>query len=141
MTIGFKTNGKSFRAAMESRAANLKIGGQRRIVLFTRTILDNLNANTPILTGKARAEWQAGLDEAPTVEVLGRVRPPTEIDYEAYAQAASARLDGFRSGQTIYIVNNAPYIAALNAGSSRQAAANFVEASIADATAVLKAKL
>lgn len=141
MTITVSTNGSSFRAAMESRAANLKIGTQRRIVLYVQTVLQNLVATTPILTGKARAEWQIGLDAEPASEVLGAIRPPSEVDYGLYEQAAIARLDSFQSGQTIYIVNNSPYIGALNAGSSRQAAANFVEASIAAASATLKATL
>lgn len=130
MALKLSTNGASFRAAMESRAANLKIGLQRRIVLYATTLQMTLVANTPILTGKAKAEWQIGLDEEPNAELLGRTRPPTEVDYGLYEQAAVAKLDAYSSGQTIYIVNNAPYINALNAGSSRQAAANFVQAAV-----------
>lgn len=139
MSITLKTNGKSFRAAMESRAANLKVGTQKRIVLFAVTMHRELVLNTPILTGKAKAEWQIALDAQPTEQVLGRTRPPSEVDYETYAAAAEGQLDGYSSGQTIYITNNAPYINALNAGSSRQAAANFVQAAQATALTALKA--
>lgn len=138
MGFSIKTNAASFRAAMESKAANLKVGKQRRIVLFAMTMHRELVNSTPILTGKARAEWQIGLDEEPTNELLGRTRPPTEVDYETYAQAAQQRLEGFQSGQTIYIVNNAPYITALNAGSSLQAPALFIESVEAFALSELK---
>lgn len=139
MSISIKTNASSFRAAMESRAANLKIGAQRRIVLFALTLHKELVLHTPILTGKAKAEWQIGLDQEPTAEVLGRTRPPTQVDYATYAQAAEQTLERYQSGQTIYIVNNAPYIAALNAGSSRQAPAYFIESIEGYALSQLKA--
>lgn len=139
MALSAKTNGASFRAAMESRAANLKLGLQRRIVVYAMTLHQELVVNTPILTGKAKAEWQIGLDSEPTSELLSRQRPPAEVDYGLYAQAAIAKLDGYTSGQTIYITNNAPYINALNAGSSRQAAANFVQAAETAALAALRA--
>ena len=126
---------------MESRAANLKIGQQRRILLFTASFLRTVTADTPILTGKARAEWQTGLDTIPTNQQLGRTRPPTEVDWSAYTDAAVAELQGYSSGQTIYIVNNAPYIGALNAGSSTQAAANFIEVAIATATSEARGRL
>ena len=104
-------------------------------------MLQELVLNTPILTGKAKAEWQIGLDTPPSGELLARTRPPSQVDYEAYAAAAVGELASYSSGRTIYIVNNAPYINALNAGSSRQAAANFVEASVAEAFKALKATL
>ena len=126
---------------MASRAANLKIGAQRRIVVYGTEIQTRLVAATPILTGKARAEWQVGLDHEPTGELLSRERPPTQVDYESYSQAAQAIIDSFQSGQTIYIVNNAPYIASLNAGFSAQASANFVQVAIDEAGAVLRATL
>lgn len=141
MGITLKTNGSSFRAAMESRAANLKVGKQRRIVLFAMTLHRELVLHTPILTGKAKAEWQIGLDSEPNAELLGRTRPPTKVDYDTYAQAAEQTLQTYQSGQTIYIVNNAPYIAALNAGSSRQAPAYFIESVEGFALSELKATL
>lgn len=137
--ITSSTNASSFRKAMQSRAANLRIGGARRIVLFAQSYHGKLVQATPKLTGKATAEWQLTLNGVPTQELLPRTRPPTEVDYGAYAQAADAEVGRFKSGDTIYITNLAPYINALNAGSSRQAAANFVQVAEAEALAELRA--
>jgi hypothetical protein len=141
MPFVFKSNGTDFRRRMESRAANLKIGSQRRITLFAESFLRTVALDTPILTGKARAEWQVGIDALPTNELLGRERPPTQVDWGAYLDAAVAQLSGYQSGSTIYIVNNAPYITALNAGSSVQASANFIEVAIATATTEARGRL
>jgi hypothetical protein len=126
---------------MESHAANLKLGSQRRIVLYAIQMHMNLTEATPILTGKAKAEWQVGLNIEPTSELLPDVKSPTRVDWQAYAQAAELEISQFQSGQTIYIVNNASYIADLNAGSSVQAAANFVQVAVDRAGDALRATL
>lgn len=98
------------------------------------TIQYELTERTPVDTTKAVSNWK-----------VTRVAPfPADIEayspgflgYTARASIAAARADaqknlrGVKIGETVFIVNNADYIKELNNGSSRQAPAGFVEASV-----------
>lgn len=89
---------------------------------------------TPVDTGRARANWQVSLGAPVT----------TELD-DTGAQVALSRnkavIESYRGGELI-LQNNVPYIGALNAGSSAQAPAGFVEKAImAAARAVSRQKV
>ncbi len=90
---------------------------------------------TPVDTGRARGGWMpsigspAGGEGGPDpegVQTLARVRVTmSEIDS--------------RGGQvTIYFTNNVSYIGYLNAGTSKQAPAHFVEATVDEVTSVIQ---
>lgn len=98
------------------------------------TIDYELTNRTPVDTTKAVSNWK-----------VTRIAPfPNDVDpyspgfygYTASASIAAARADaeknlrGTKPGETIFIVNNAEYINDLNNGSSKQAPAGFVEASV-----------
>lgn len=94
---------------------------------------------TPVDTGRARANWIAGLNAA----VEGSTEDTDKSGGKALAQAAGviAGYDRDKDAE-IHITNNLPYIGKLNEGSSFQAPANFVQIAVrAGATAVKGAKL
>lgn len=84
---------------------------------------------TPVDTGRARANWQAGIGTAPagTVEYSGGGSGAV-----SYATAAAQSVVTTYKGQPggIWLVNNLPYIQRLNEGWSAQAPAKFVEQAI-----------
>lgn len=82
---------------------------------------------TPVDTGRARANWQVGIDKpvVTTRETMG-VSPAPAI---AEAQARVKGYDG-NVHSAIYLTNNLPYIGRLNEGYSAQAPAGFVQAAI-----------
>lgn len=82
---------------------------------------------TPVDTGRARANWLASLD-APSADL---VEASDRSGSAAIRQAAavSAGYSGDRN-VAIHITNNLPYIESLNRGSSYQAPAGFVRLAV-----------
>jgi hypothetical protein len=91
---------------------------------------------TPVDKGRARSNWLVELD-APartTIEPYvpgenGNTSGPNTAAALAQGQATIAGYNGDRNSG-IAISNNLPYIGRLNAGSSRQAPAGFVEKAV-----------
>lgn len=80
-------------------------------------ILNRLKAETPVLTGRARAGWK------------------TKIGSAGGAGAdVGIQLETPKSGNDIFIVNAVPYIRVLNSGSSDQAQPLFIERIVAQVT-------
>jgi hypothetical protein len=79
---------------------------------------------TPVKTGKARSNWQAGLD--------GRVPSGTLAPTSQGGALAAGEQQIYAkvSPKSIALVNNVDYVDNLNAGSSSQAPAGFVEAAV-----------
>lgn len=97
---------------------------------------------TPVDTGRARANWQAAIGAAPTGEV-GQYPAGTggATGAAAAAQAmaqAQGVVAGYKGGETIHLTNNLPYIQRLNEGHSDQAPAGFVQAGIDVAVRAVK---
>lgn len=83
---------------------------------------------TPVLTGHARRNWQANFgsptrNELPGVDKSGQATISTGISRIKAGKQRNPFLP-------LVIENNVPYIGRLNAGSSRQAPAMFVELAI-----------
>lgn len=97
---------------------------------------------TPVDKGVARSNWRVSVG-TPSVGTIGAYSPGDGlgIGEAANAQAAIAQalaaIAARRPGQSIFIVNNLPYIQRLNDGSSAQAPAGFVEAAVAEASSVV----
>lgn len=118
----------------------------RRVVV---TVASAVALRTPVDTGRARGNWQTQIGVAPTAPAggvpLGR-KGSTGVAAAGHAiAAAQAAMDGYKamhSGTPVFISNNLPYIGPLNAGSSTQAPAGFVQAAIdAGVRAVNKSRL
>lgn len=89
---------------------------------------------TPVDTGRARANWQVSIDTEITTET-------GSTNFQAQMAANQNTIKSYKNGALI-IQNNVPYISKLNAGSSAQAPAGFVQRALqAAARAVAKAKV
>jgi hypothetical protein len=88
-------------------------------------VAERLVPATPVLTGFARGNWRPALNAPPTVPIT--FLDPTGASTVAKIKAVAKRAG---PGDVLFITNLAPYIGALNAGSSPQASAGFVEAAV-----------
>lgn len=129
----------AFGGRLRVRGRRVQVGAARILREATLAGLVQLVRETPIDTGRAKSNWQVGVGSptggAPT-SVLPEAYVPgkrgnTRAQNEAAAiSAAYAAAAGSKDGQSLYIANNLPYIDDLNAGSSRQAPAGFVQRAI-----------
>lgn len=104
---------------------------ERTVKRIALNVVANLQEDTPVDTGWARANW---IPEIGTpFEGTAGTREAAEagnVDV-ATQQFGIARIaTGYKLGPPIYITNNVPYIETLNEGSSSQAPAAFVQAAI-----------
>lgn len=119
-------------------ASDLKDGLDFFVKKLALDVVANLraeptNGGTPVDTGFARANWLPRIGQ-PAEKAVG-TRPAKKGDPgvdESGVEAGIAEIATlFRIGiGNIYITNHVPYVAALNAGSSRQAPAGFIERAI-----------
>ena len=89
-------------------------------------LLDGVVTRTPVDTGLARANWQVTLGRPATGTV-------SETDRDGRRTGARGRRVIMRAGpfETIWIVNNLPYVVELEQGSSAKAPAGMVAATLA----------
>lgn len=97
---------------------------------MSRSIVTDVIMNTPVDSGRARGNWQLGVNSVPEGET-GRL----DKDGNVTLNECLSNLSKSRAGDKITITNNVPYIEALENGHSNQAPAGMV------ALAVEKAKL
>lgn len=87
--------------------------------------------STPVDTGRARGNWQAGLSRRPVGEVVGVYGGRGGLNLGARGDASIEQIRRVvrqsKPRQRIYITNNVPYIQRLNEGYSTQAPARFVQ--------------
>lgn len=79
-------------------------------------LADGIIMNTPVLTGRARGEWQAGIGQAPG----GLTNTSDPSGASAKAQASSV-IESMALSDTFVLVNRVPYILPLEMGSSAKA--------------------
>lgn len=83
--------------------------------------------------GSARANWQASLNSAKTDEVDATDKSGGPTIENAGAIVATAKI-----GDSIYLVNNLPYINRLENGWSGQAASGMVNVTVAEFKAIVR---
>ena len=110
-------------------ATRLVSGVAQTLEEIAIAVAEDLVPATPVLTGFARANWRPALNAPATVPVTAL--DPTGSATIAKITAVAKRA---RVGDTIFIVNNAAYIGALNAGSSPQAPPRFVQSAVQTGT-------
>lgn len=102
-------------------------GLNRRVTL---SIIEAIVRATPIDTGKAKINWQVGLN-SPVQTIIDAPSSPSTAASTANSSARTVMLEyNSLNHTTVHITNNLPYIGRLNDGWSRQAPANFVERAI-----------
>jgi hypothetical protein len=130
------TNIMEFKADLAAFAK--KIDAEKNVVV-AKVSLDlwtEITTRTPVLTGRARANWFL-TQGAPSTRVdlypgakPGEIAAPTPPD-----------VSQITGDQPVFIVNNLPYIQALEDGHSRKAPAGMVAVSIQDQEAAIEAGL
>lgn len=137
-----------FSKNIRRRGNQVENGGTRLVKSVAKRALRRLVWATPVDKGVARSNWRVGIGAAPTA-VIPAYAPGRHLGInetangQAAINAGIARINGFSPGQgralkkSISIANNTPYIGALNAGSSKQAPAGFVEVALDEARATI----
>lgn len=92
-------------------------------------LVENPPEGTPVDTGWASVNWWVRIGSPPTGNDGSVGDPSTRAGGQAAGIAAMASYS-IRGGQSIWITNGVPYIGRLNAGSSKQSPAGFVEDAI-----------
>lgn len=111
---------------------------ERIVKKITLDIVANLVAapgegGTPVDTGWARANWVPKIGSPATTPVGS---PESVTDAPQQAGILTIVADYKLDKGPVFISNNVPYILKLNGGSSKQAAAGFIQAAIAKALRV-----
>ena len=98
--------------------------GERADALVRAVALDVTSATvmrTPVDTGRAMGNWQLTIG-APAAGTVTALDPSGAIT----VAKARAALAGYRTGSSIFVVNNLPYILPLEYGSSKKAPAGML---------------
>lgn len=112
----------SLEVRLDRVAKRLVIGISDLVEDVARGIAEELIPATPVDTGFARGNWRPSLN-APSSEAITFLDPTGAATIQKIINVGKR----FRPGDTLFIVNRAPYIANLNAGSSPQAPEGFIE--------------
>jgi len=102
---------------------------------FVKRLALNINAElikaTPVDTGWARANWVPNIG-SPFERTAGTREDAEQgrLDLASREKGLASIVTTYRLGPEIHQTNNVPYIELLNAGSSKQAPAGFVQSSI-----------
>jgi len=84
---------------------------------------------TPVRTGRARANWNVGVDK------IDRSNNPEKFDKSGRAaiqEGQATILADFKAGDRAFITNSLPYIPPLENGSSKQAPEGMVKVTAAE---------
>jgi len=119
----FKEVRNGLRSALEgaTREAN------ERTKKAVRAGVKYLIEATPVDTTRAESNWQVGLGSPRQTEIEPRGETRSTSGAATYAEADRV-IRNKKAGQTVYLTNPTKYIGRLNAGSSTQAPAGFIEA-------------
>jgi hypothetical protein len=90
---------------------------------------------TPVLTGKARANWQLSIkngveQQFDKVAGVGATSDPLTGDEESDIDTFRQVMRSFPLGEKVYIRNNLPYINGLDQGTSQKAPQGIVDVAI-----------
>jgi hypothetical protein len=116
-----------------------------KVIAASKAFLTEVVNATPVDTGQAVSSWKTGFNYVP--RGTRNLAPGSKGSSASAARSAVLalelpRLDGRKTGYTVYIVNTTDYISALNAGRSKQAPAGFLDrARLASGAASRKVRL
>jgi len=85
-------------------------------------IIDEVVFRTPVDTGRARSNWQLGIDKINSTVKLDSFDP----EGDATANKLISLIPEYVLGMSIYVANSVPYIHDLENGKSRQAPVGMV---------------
>ncbi len=123
-------NARRFRQNMYATGKRVEDNSTRLVRKCALAVDAAVVMATPVDTGRARANWQVGINDAITTADRERF---SQSGRESIA-AAQQEIKGFRTSnpndKSIHITNNLDYIGRLNDGWSAQAPAAFVEQAV-----------
>jgi len=105
---------------------NQKVKDVKKKMAFK--VYSSIVQKTPVDTGRARGNWQISIGSE-TNEILERENKSGTAD-----SSEIAKLESVEDDTSIYIVNNLPYISALEHGHSEQAPNGMVDLTLAKAS-------
>lgn len=111
--------------------ANLKVKDAAKA--FLTTVVEM----TPVDTGQAVSSWKVGLNYKPRGTRIfseGTSGSTASANRSAVLAQELPKISARVTGQTISVVNTAPYIQRLNNGSSKKAPAGFIDSAYQSAT-------
>jgi hypothetical protein len=125
-----------FRADLQAFAEKLNVSKQQTVQKVALDLWRGITTRTPVLTGRARANWfltqgspSTQVDEYPNAKP-GEVPFPPEPDVSAIT-----------GDESVFIINNLPYIESLENGHSKKAPNGMVAVTIASEEASIDAGL
>lgn len=121
---GFEADLKKF-----ARTVNVDFGKVKRQVAFD--LFGQITVETPSDTGRARASWMMS-DGQPSAEVAPKGR------HTAKGKVTATFSDPF---ENVWIVNNLPYIFALEFGHSKQAPKGMVRVALSNVEAGILSRI
>lgn len=131
---------KSFAQAIARFKTGLQAVANQAAIDISSAVLENLVKSTPVDTALARCNWLVGVGSAPGGVIVPYL-PYKKFSGPKLSETANAaptiaagnavlKTLGYVAPKRIHIVNNVGYVTLLNAGSSAQAPALFVESAI-----------
>lgn len=119
-----------FAKSIQARGAKADEQINKAVAQLAVAVVSEVAPDTPVLTGRASSNWLSAVG-APIMYY--KENPNMNGGPQESIDMAVDVLRGYKGG-VIHITNNVPYIADLNAGTSRKAPALFVQAAILRAT-------
>ena len=137
---GLQRLGKNLR----KRAGELDDIGNDKAIMAGIAVVRELAFRTPVDESTAVSNWRVGIDKKPTAPVVAHyVGSQGSTRFQSAEKTISEAIGILKTkkpGQKIYISNSLSYLPELNDGSSDQAPAGFVEASVMVAKQIVKSK-
>lgn len=129
-------------AAFKSSFAKLlKSAGDKADLVVRKTMLELQNGmieKSPVLTGRFKGAWQAGVGSANTSETSRVDKTPLgDFDKVGASLATQEVLKSWKPGQTIWLTNSMPYAKRLEYGWSKQAPSGVVRLTVQNYSAYL----
>lgn len=118
--MSFVAQIKGFNSQTE-KATKLVVQGTA-LALFAKVVL-----RTPVLTGRARANWLASLGRPGSSVLSATDKAGTGVIAKAAAKVKRSKL-----GQSIFFVNNLGYIKDLEDGTSKKSPEGMVKVTVAE---------
>lgn len=118
--MSFSSDLKKFADKTEKNAEKLVRGTS--LAMFSSVI-----KRTPVKSGRAKGNWQTDVSK-PATGTLERLDPSGN----QAIQEAVQKTRPFKLGQSIYMVNNLPYIQKLENGSSKQMPSGMVKITVGE---------
>lgn len=138
MAIKLRSFAQKMRAYSNDIPRQLNVIKQQLAIEFATEVIPA----TPVRSGRARGNWQAGIGSVPTAQVVGPFGGEGGLNNGGRGDNSLGQIQRIveraKPGQRIYIGNNVPYIERLNAGHSKQAPSQFVQAALQRARETIK---